>query len=122
VCARLAVFLSFLTVPVMNIDLNAPIWAIDHIAVIFGVGVDRAHKLTRSHDFPAPRAGFSRNLWLREEVLAWFIGLPAADRSRSVRRKHGVAHTTAPALADKTTRPEKMPKPHMPRKRLGASA
>lgn len=28
-CARLAVFLSFLTVPVMNIDLNVPIRAIE---------------------------------------------------------------------------------------------
>jgi hypothetical protein len=80
----------------MNIDLNAPIWAIDHLAEVLGMSVDRAREHTYSPGFPAPRAGFSRNLWLRDEVLAWFAGLPAADRSLPTRRK---AATKRPATA-----------------------
>ena len=65
----------------MNIDLSAPIWAIDHVAEAFHLTVDTAREHTYHHDFPAPRVGFARNLWLREEVLAWFAALPtrAAD-------------------------------------------
>jgi hypothetical protein len=94
----LAVFLSFLTVPVMNIDLNAPIWAIDHVAAALHVSVDSAREHTYSLTFPAARAGFSKNLWLREEVLLWFAGLPAVDRSRPDRRKNPKAVVVAPSI------------------------
>ncbi|MCL8251719.1 hypothetical protein AERO_10020 [Aeromicrobium fastidiosum] len=82
----------------MNIDLNAPIWAIDHLAAALGVTVDTAREHTYSSSFPAARAGFARNLWLRDEVLAWFSGLPAADRSRPARRKNPKADVTHPAI------------------------
>ena len=96
-------FLSVVpTVQVMNIDLNAPIWAIDHLAAALGVSIDTAREHTYSLTFPAARAGFSRNLWLREDVLTWFASLPAKDRDSSTRRNHasrfarGATAATAP--------------------------
>jgi hypothetical protein len=83
--------LTLRTVPVMNIDLNSPIWTIEHVAAAFYVSSDRAHKHSYSPGLPAPRNGFSRNLWLREKVLAWFAGLPPADRSCSKRQQHASA-------------------------------
>jgi hypothetical protein len=77
----LAVFLSFLTVPVMNIDLNTHIWAIDHVAAALFLSVDTAREHTYSHDFPKAKASFASNLWLREDVLAWFAARPTADQT-----------------------------------------
>jgi hypothetical protein len=82
----------------MNIDLSVPIWAIDHLSEALGVSIDTAREHTYSPSFPAARAGFARNVWLRDQVLAWFAGLPAADRSRPKRRKT-TPKPTAPAVA-----------------------
>lgn len=59
----------------MNIDLNRPIWDINHLADALFVTVDRAREYTYRADFPAAKHGFAKNLWLREEVLDWFAGL-----------------------------------------------
>jgi hypothetical protein len=47
----------------MNIDLSAPIWAIEHVAEAFYLSVDTAREHTYHHDFPAAKVGFARNLW-----------------------------------------------------------
>ncbi|AXT84672.1 hypothetical protein C6I20_05345 [Aeromicrobium sp. A1-2] len=78
----------------MNIDLNSPIWTIDHVATVLLLSVDRAREHTYGTTFPKPKAGFSSNLWLRDEVLAWFSALPVADRSRPSRRKNPTARPT----------------------------
>jgi hypothetical protein len=85
------------TVTAMNIDLNAPIWGIDHLAAALGLSTDTAREKTYSATFPAPKAGFSSNLWLREDVLAWFAALPTADRSRATRRRSNTAPTAQAA-------------------------
>jgi hypothetical protein len=61
----------------MNLDLSVPIWTIDHVAAALHLSVDTAREHTYTAGFPAPRGGFARHLWLREEVLAWFAALPA---------------------------------------------
>jgi hypothetical protein len=43
--------------------------------------VDTAREYTHRADFPAAKGGFARNLWLREQVLAWFAAQPPADRA-----------------------------------------
>ena len=65
-------------VPGTDVDLSAPIWAIEHVAAALHLSVDTAREYTYRAGFPAAKAGFARNLWLREEVLAWFAELPAA--------------------------------------------
>jgi hypothetical protein len=64
----------------LRVDLSAPIWTIHHVARALHLSVDRARELTYTAGFPAPRSGFSRNLWLRQDVLAWFEKLPAGER------------------------------------------
>lgn len=64
----------------MNIDLSVPIWTIDHVAAALHLKVDTAREHTYRGDFPAAKDPFAQNLWLREEVLAWFANLPPADR------------------------------------------
>lgn len=61
----------------MNIDLSVPIWTIEHVAAVLHLSVDTAREYTYRPDFPAAKVGFARNLWLCEEVLAWFAQLPA---------------------------------------------
>ena len=68
----------------MNIDLQVPIWTIEHVAAALHASVDTAREYTYRTDFPAPKAPFARNLWARAEVLAWFDQLPTRDR-RSTR-------------------------------------
>jgi hypothetical protein len=75
------------------VDLAAPIWTIAHVAAGLHLSVDRAREYTSSPAFPAPRAGFGRHLWLRQQVLDWFEGLPA-----------GQSHSTA-AARSRTRRP-----------------
>lgn len=66
--------------PWLPVDLSDPIWTIHHVARALHLSVDRAREFTYTADFPAPRAGFSRNLWLRSEVLDWFDKLPTGER------------------------------------------
>lgn len=66
--------------PRTQVDLSDPIWAIEHVARTLHLSVDRAREFTYSAAFPAPRAGFGRNLWLRSQVLDWFERLPEAPR------------------------------------------
>ena len=70
-----AVLAGFRTDSPVNIDLSVPIWTIEHVAAAFHLSVDAAREYTYRKDFPRPRAGFSRNLWTRQEVLDWFTGL-----------------------------------------------
>ncbi len=98
----------------MSIDLNAPIWGIDHVAAALGLSTDTAREKTYSPTFPGPKAGFSSNLWLREDVLAWFSDLPAADRSRPASRKPSTKPTAPPAPVPALTSAVKV-KPYRPR-------
>ena len=66
-----------------RVDLADPIWTIDHVASALHLSVDRAREYTYSPAFPAPRAGFGRNLWARHAVLDWFDGLAAGPASRT---------------------------------------
>ena len=50
----------------MDINLSAPIWAIEHVAAALLLEVDTAREYTSSPTFPAPKAGFARHVWLRE--------------------------------------------------------
>jgi hypothetical protein len=108
----------------MHIDLSAPIWAIEHVAAALHLEVDTAREYTYRADFPAPRAGFSRNLWTREKVLAWFSGLPPKPRGRAktggatgtistatVARSTSRPANTRPASAPAGTRPANAPRP-----------
>lgn len=85
------------------VDLSAPIWTIDHVAAALHLSTDRAREYTYS---PAPRAGFGRNLWLRQDVLDWFEGLPPGQRR---------ATTTA-----RTRRPAQPREPHTPEPAMSA--
>jgi hypothetical protein len=121
----------------VNIDLSVPIWTIEHVAAAFHLEVDTAREYTYREDFPRPRAGFSRNLWTREEVLAWFTALPGKPRGRSGRATVSTA-TVARTAAPRTTetrptgsgpaaapagtrpaggRPSGAPKPYTPRRK-----
>lgn len=105
----------------MSIDLNAPIWGIHHLADALGLSADRAREHTYSPAFPAPKAGFASNLWLREDVLTWFAALPTADRVRPAGRKN---YPLAPKSAPETT-PENpstvTAKPYTPRPKKRAA-
>ena len=83
----------------MNIDLQAPIWTIEHVAAALHASVDTAREYTYRTDSPAPKAPFARNLWTREEVLAWFDRLPTRDR-----RSTKAVTTTTKAASLKPTR------------------
>jgi len=75
-CAAVARAPASRTGPGHNIDLQVPIWTIDHVAAALHTSVDTAREYTYRTDFPAPKAPFARNLWARAEVLAWFHRLP----------------------------------------------
>jgi hypothetical protein len=80
--------------PALPVDLSDPIWTIHHLARALHLSVDRAREFTYTADFPAPRGGFSRNLWLRPEVLDWFATLPTGERraaSTATRVRHEAA-------------------------------
>jgi len=80
--------------PLLPVDLSDPIWTIHHLAGALHLSVDRARQFTYTADFPAPRAGFSRNLWPRQEVLDWFEKLPTGERraaSTATRVRHEAA-------------------------------
>ena len=65
-------------------DLLDPVFTIQHVAALFHVSVDTAREYTYRGDFPAARLLGARNLWDREEILAWFRALPPrakADRT-----------------------------------------
>ena len=69
----------------MSIDLSVPIWTIEHVAAALGnLSMDAAREYTYTAAFPSAKAGFARNLWLREEVLAWvrWAARQAATRRR----------------------------------------
>ena len=55
------------TVAAPPVDLADRIWRIQHVARALHLSVDRARELTYSLAFPAPGAGFSRNLWSRTD-------------------------------------------------------
>jgi hypothetical protein len=82
--------------------------------------VDATREYTHRGDFPRPRAGFSKNLWTRTEVLDWFAGLPPKPRGRAGRGKGTpssatVARTTPrPAGTAPGGRPAGAPKPYTP--------
>lgn len=78
----------------MTIDLTVPIWTIEHVAAALGsINVGAARGYTYTAGFPAAMQGFARNLWLREEVLAWFAGLPGRQRRGARRHGAGAAET-----------------------------
>lgn len=91
------------------VDLADPIWTIHHLARTLHLSVDRAREITYTAGFPAPRVGFSRNLWLRQEVLDWFAALPAGERraagtSTRVRREAVGERRVRDARAPRTRR------------------
>lgn len=94
------------TVPVMTINLQAPIWDIHHVAEALLLSVDTAREHSRNPTFPRPKAGFAKNLWLREEVLAWFAALPSATETGQ-RRKHTPA--VQPARSSRAGGPPPLP-------------
>jgi hypothetical protein len=113
----------------VNIDLSVPIWTI--VAAAFHLSVDATREYTYREDFPRPRAGFSRNLWTRQEVLDWFAGLAPKPRGHAGRRTGTVSTATVartaprpadtrPAAAPASTRPggrpAGAPKPDTPRR------
>ncbi|WP_148575018.1 hypothetical protein [Nocardioides caldifontis] len=117
--------------PTTEIDLNDPIWTIRHVAAALDhLSVDSAREHTYRADFPAPRAPFASNLWLREEVLAWFAALPRKPKATGedparVRRsasgppKPRTPRTTRAApLASTPATPAgaRKPKPYAPRR------
>jgi hypothetical protein len=68
--------------------------------------VNAAREYTYRPDFPRPRAGFSKHLWVREDVLDWFAGLPPKPRGRAGNGTVStatVARTAAPRSTE--TRP-----------------
>lgn len=83
----------------MNIDLQVPIWTIEHLAAALHASVDTAREYTYRADFPA-KAPFARNLWTREAVLAWFDQLPTRDRRST---KAATTTTTNANLKPTTT-------------------
>lgn len=98
------------------VDLSDPIWTIHHVARVLHLSVDRAREVSYSAGFPAPRAGFSRNLWLRAQVLDWFEALPAGERrtttsATQVRREAG----RGPRLERGATRARRGYTPRIPR-------
>jgi hypothetical protein len=115
----------------MNIDLSVPIWTIEHVAAALHLSVDAAREYTYRADFPASKAGFGRNLWLREAVLAWFADLPARAPSTKGRRTSGAVPRatgqhpgTRTTASDPSTNPQHTPapapariKPYRPRAR-----
>jgi hypothetical protein len=78
-----AVLAAFRTDSPVNIDLSVPVWTIEHVAAALHCSVDAAREHTYRADFPRPRAGFSKNLWTRTEVLAWFDALPPRPPGRA---------------------------------------
>lgn len=69
-----------------------PIWTIEHVAGVLRVATDTAREYTYRADFPAPRVLGARNLWLREDVLAWFDKLPVrARRQEPVERPAAIS-------------------------------
>jgi hypothetical protein len=87
----------------MNINLQVPIWTIEHVAAALHTSVDTAREHTYCTGFPAPKTPFAKNLWEREAVLAWFAGLPTRDRRSTKHVKnttkaghHKPAERTAP--------------------------
>jgi len=64
----------------MNIDLQVPIWTIDHVAAALHTSVDTAREYTYRTDFPAPKAPFARNLW-SAECPFWIRGPDAQSES-----------------------------------------
>jgi len=89
----------------MHIDLSAPIWGIEEIAAVLKLEVDSAREYTYREDFPRPRDGFSRNLWTREEVLAWFAALPPKPRGRAGKGTPSTATVARTASRPADTRP-----------------
>ena len=98
----------------VNIDLSVPIWTIEHVAAAFHLSVDAAREYTYREDFPRPRAGFSRNLWTRQEVLDWFAGLPPRPRGRAGR---GTGIVSTATVARTAARPAGAPKSYKPRQK-----
>lgn len=93
----------------MNIDLAVPIWTIDHVAAGLHLSVDAAREYTYRPDFPRPRAGFSKNLWTRTEVLDWFAGLPLKPRGRAGKGTVSTATVARTAPRPAGTRPASAP-------------
>lgn len=127
-----AVLAGFRTDSPVNIDLSVPIWTIEHVAAGFHLSVDAAREYTSRTDFPRPRAGFSRHLWTRHEVLDWFAGLAPKPRGRAGRGTGTVSTATvartaarpantrpasAPAGTRPSGRPADAPKPYKPRRK-----
>ena len=125
-----AVLADFRTDSPVNINLSVPIWTIEHVAAALHLSVDAAREYTYLPDFPRPRAGFSKNLWSRTEVLDWFAGLPPRPRGRAGNGTVSTATAartaprpadTRPASAPDVTRPggrpAGAPKPYRPRQK-----
>jgi hypothetical protein len=87
-------------------DLSLPVYTIESIAILLHVSVDTARQYTYRKDFPAPRVLGARNLWVREEVLAWFAALP-----RRTKRLAG-AEAEAVDQAPLVTKPKSLRRRH----------
>lgn len=106
------------TPPAPVVDLAVPIWTIEHVAAALHLSVDRAREYTYLPSFPAPRAGFTRNLWARQGVLDWFQLLPSAGRRtvNSGTAARGATRGAAPASVGRPAgRPPQARRSYRPR-------
>ena len=108
-----AVSAAIAATPQQPVDLSDPIWTIHHVAQALHLSVDPAREFTYTAGFPAPRDGFSRHLWLRQEVLDWFEKLPAGERR---------ATSTATRAHQEAARDRRVREARAPRSRLGYTA
>src|SRR3954454_4476688 len=104
-----AVLAAFRTDSPVNIDLSVPVWTIEHVAAALHCSVDAAREHTYRADFPRPRAGFSKNLWTRTEVLAWFDALPPRPPGRAGNGAVSTATVARTAPRPAGTRPAAPP-------------
>ncbi len=90
------------TNPVPRPDLDDPVWTVQHLAACFHVTVDTAREYTYRDDFPGSHLLGARLLWDREDVLAWFRGLPAQTAAA---RRRTRATPPSPAVTTRPGRP-----------------
>lgn len=61
-------------------DLSSPVWTLGHFAQAFSISTRTAREYSRRHGLPAPRTIGGRDLlWLREEIVAWFVAQPTLN-------------------------------------------
>ena len=90
--------------PLSALDLSSPVYAIESIALLLHVSVDTARQYTYRKDFPAPRVLGARNLWMREDVLAWFAALPRRTKDVAIAETADVVDATPLVTKPKSLR------------------